>query len=235
MALSPMIKADIERRSQTRPVTVIPNMSDVQYFRPGPKNQELENLYGLSGKFVVSYVGAIGFANGLDFIIDCARATRQAGMPVHYLLCGDGAMLEHLKNAVTRHALPNITFVPFQTREGVRQVLGVTDAALICYRPVPILETGSPNKYFDALAAGKLIFINFSGWLKQEVEAEQCGFYLSPANPSAITALIKPFLIHREELTLFQRRSRSLAERKYTRVQLGDAFVKLVEAKALSV
>ena len=62
---------------------------------------------------------------------------------------------------VKQYQLKNFSILPFQNREGVKEVMNVTDATFICYKPVPILETGSPNKYFDGLAAGKLILINF--------------------------------------------------------------------------
>ena len=57
--------------------------------------------------------------------------------------------------------------------------MNVTDATFICYKPVPILETGSPNKYFDGLARGKLILVNFGGWIKEEIEAKRCGVTLT--------------------------------------------------------
>jgi hypothetical protein len=58
--------------------------------------------------------------------------------------------------------------------------MNITDASFIFYKPVPVLETGSPNKFFDGLAAGKLIIINFGGWIKTEIEENKCGVYVNP-------------------------------------------------------
>jgi glycosyltransferase involved in cell wall biosynthesis len=232
VALSPTIKEDIEKRTQANNVFLLTNMADTSYYSPERKRPELEAQFGVAGKFVISYIGAVGFANGLDFMIDCARAAKKAGLPVHFLLCGDGALLENLKTATARHALNNLDFVPFQTREGVREIMNVTDATLVCYRPVPVLETGSPNKYFDGLAAGKLIVVNFSGWIRQEVEARRCGVYVSANNPESFVHTITPFLNNASALLTYQENSRALAEEKYNRTLLSGTFVGMVKLPA---
>ena len=78
--------------------------------------------------------------------------------------------------------------------------MNVTDASFVCYKPFNILETGSPNKFFDGLAAGKLILLNFQGWLKNEIEEHQCGINVDPADPGDFVKKIRPF-IERQAIT----------------------------------
>jgi len=104
----------------------------------------------------------------------------------------------------------------------------VTDANFICYQPVKILETGSPNKYFDGLAAGKLTVVNFGGWVREEIEREQCGVYVDPQDPRSFTNVIKPFLDNPALLGQYQDAGRKLAEKKYSRRKLGDMFVEIL-------
>jgi glycosyltransferase involved in cell wall biosynthesis len=224
VGLSEKIKSAIEKRSRNKTVHLIPNMSDTEFYHPQLKDPMLERKFKTEGKFVVSYVGAIGLANGLDFFVECARACQQAGLPVHFILCGEGAMVDSLKRIAKQYQLGNFSILPFQNREGVREVMNVTDAAFICYKPLPILETGSPNKYFDALACGKLILFNFGGWIKEEVETERCGFYIDPKRPSQIVEKIQPFVDSNEQLQQYQAASRKLAESKYARRILSEKF-----------
>jgi len=109
----------------------------------------------------------------------------------------------------------------------VKEVMNVTDASFICYKPLPILETGSPNKYFDALASGKLILLNFGGWIREEVKRERCGCYIDSKQPSEFVKTIQPFIDSRQLLTEFQQRSRHLAEAKYTRSMLSKKFAEI--------
>jgi glycosyltransferase involved in cell wall biosynthesis len=230
VALSPMIKRSIEAKVPTKRVHLIPNMADTDFYKPEAKDPVLQEKYAVKGKFVVSYIGAIGLANGLDFFIECARACEQSGLPIQFLLCGDGALLESLQRIVKQHQLKNFSFVSFQNREGVKEIMNVTDATFICYKPVPVLETGSPNKYFDGLAAGKLIVVNFGGWIKEEVEKHNCGIYINPNRPTEFIKKISPFLNDAQHLSQSQQASRLLAEKNYSRKLLSESFATIFKS-----
>jgi glycosyltransferase involved in cell wall biosynthesis len=227
VALSPSIKASIQKKSPIKTVHIIPNMADTQFYKPEPKISEFEKRYQVQGKFVVSYIGALGLANGLDYFIECARASQKADLPVHFILCGDGAMRDYLISTSEKLQLNNLTIIPFQDRDGVQELMNITDASFICYKPFPVLETGSPNKYFDGLAAGKLIMINFGGWIRKEIEDECCGFYIDPNQPSVFAKSISPFLQNSQQLKAYQVAARTLAERKYSRIELSNRFAAL--------
>jgi hypothetical protein len=125
-------------------------------------------------------------------------------------------------------ALSNLSFIEVQNREGVREVMNVTDAALVSFKPLPVLETGSPNKYFDALAAGKLIVINFGGWVKEEIEKYQCGIAIN--SPENFIEKIKPFIESADQLKAYQSAARRLAETTYSRKVLSEKFSGLVDS-----
>ncbi len=225
VALSPSIQSAIERKVPGKKVHLLPNMADCDFYKPEEKKPSLEIKYNTSGKFVISYIGAVGLANGLDYFLECANAARKAELPIHFFICGDGALVDRLKGNVKQMGLSNLTFINFTKRDGVKELLNVTDAAFICYKPIPILETGSPNKFFDGLAAGKLIVINFGGWIRKEIEENSCGFYTDPYQPTDFIKKIRPFLLDQELLTAHQQASRQLAEKKYSRDILSKKFV----------
>lgn len=229
VALSEPIKEAIEKKQPGVSVSVIPNMADTDFYFPSEKNPELLQQLNLDGKFVVSYVGSLGLANGLEYFVHCAHQSQQLNLPVQFLLCGEGAMLERLKNLATQLQLENLSCVGFKNREGVREILNVTDACFISYQPFPILETGSPNKYFDGLAAGKLIVVNFGGWIKKEIEDHSCGFYVDPKNSAEFSERVKPFLSDKSLLEKYSYASRKLAEQKYSREELSRRFVAIFD------
>jgi glycosyltransferase involved in cell wall biosynthesis len=229
VALSPSIKSTIEKVTRGKKVHLIPNMADCDYFAPVAKDSNLEAKYKTEGKFVVSYIGAVGLANGLDYFLECANVSRKADLQIHFFICGDGALLERLKRNAKQLDLKNLTFVDFTNREGVRELLNVTDATFICYKTLPVLETGSPNKFFDGLAAGKLIIINFGGWIKKEVEESGCGIFVKPNHPNDFIKKINPFLSDDKLLEEYQHASRQLAEVKYSREILSREFNQILK------
>ena len=95
----------------------------------------------------------------------------------------------------------------------------IADGIFVCYRPAIILETGSPNKFFDGLAAGKMIVINFKGWIKDEIETAQCGFYVDPKSAIDFVVKIKE-LLSSQKLEEYKKNSRLLAETKFSREKL---------------
>lgn len=228
VALSPMIQKDIEKKTTGKKISIVTNMADTEFFQDEPKRLDLLEQFNVSGYFVISYIGTLGVANGLDYFIECARACEKAELRVKFIVCGEGAMQSNLMHGALRLKLQNIRFVPFQNRDGVRRIMNISDAVFVCYKNIPVLETGSPNKYFDGLAAAKLIMINVGGWMKQEIEKEQCGVSLDPRHPTEIVSKIIPFLDDPQLLRQFQRRARRLAELKYARRSLGEYFFRLV-------
>jgi glycosyltransferase involved in cell wall biosynthesis len=227
VGLSPAIKNSIEKRIPGKKVHLIPNMADTEFYFPAEKNNDLLRKLNVPRKLTVSYIGAVGLANGLDYYVECARACQNASIPVHFILCGEGALLDYFKRIVSQLGLKNFSIIPFQDREGVRDVMNVTDVAFICYKPLPVLETGSPNKYFDGLAAGKMIAINFGGWIKDEIEDKGCGIYADPRFPTDFVKKIQAFVIDPEKLKECQQASRLLAETKYSREILSAKFAEI--------
>ena len=225
VALSPSIKEHIENKVANKKVYLITNLADCNFFLPETKSPKLQEQLGVKGKFVVTYSGAVGIANGLDYFLECANASRKAELPIHFLLMGEGALRERLMRSAMQLGLSNLSFEDFGNRDRVKQIMNISDASFICYKNVPVLQTGSPNKFFDALAAGKLVVINFGGWIKKEIENNHCGIFVDPQHPTDFIKKIIPFLSDSKMLVHYQMNSRALAEKKYSRELLSKKFV----------
>jgi glycosyltransferase involved in cell wall biosynthesis len=227
VALSEPIKKAIEDKIQGKTIYVIPNMADCDFYHSEQKNSALMAKFDAKERFVVSYIGTAGIANGLDYFVECANVSRKAELPIHFIMCGDGARLEYLKASAERLNLKNIFFTGSLSQAQVKDVMSITDAVFVCYKNVPILQTGSPNKYFDGLASGKMIVVNFGGWIKNEIEKASCGIYSDPKQPSDFVKKIGPFVIDRHKTLEFQKAARSLAESDYDRKKLSKRFVNI--------
>ena len=227
IALSTAIEDGVRRVVPNKKIHLIPNMADTDFYKPKPKDKVLEKKFGVDKKFVISYIGALGFANGLDHLLDAARFAHTARLEVKFLICGEGAMREKLSKKITEEKIENVSLLPFANRDGVREIMNVTDASFISYLPFKVLETGSPNKYFDALAAGKMVITNFGGWIRDEVEKEKLGFSYSN-EPNEFVKKLTAFLSDPSLVAGAQRNSRVLAERKYSRKILSERFAGII-------
>ena len=223
VALSVDIESYIRKVSPGTVTHVIPNMADCEYYTPSAQRSSApENL-------VVAYLGALGVANGLDFLLDCARESLKAKAAIRFIVGGDGAMRDHLANRINNEKITNVTLLPFQNRDGVRQTLARADAVFICYQNKPVLQTGSPNKYFDGLAAGKLVVVNVNGWMREEIEQAHCGIFVDSARPAALVEKLTSLSV--AEVQQMKSNARSLAKRSYDRLALAEKFAGLFRSE----
>ncbi len=220
VALSPGIAQHIRQVVPHQEVNLIPNMSDCGFFSKAERNEYHERQFDVKGKFVVTYFGAMGRVNQLSYFVDAARACQQQRLhEVQFLMVGEGSELAAIRDYAQRLNLRNIRFIPYQNKYGLLSVLNVTDAAYVSFADFPVLQTNSPNKFFDALAAGKLCITNTPGWIADLVEEHQCGFYAPAHQPEQFVAQLSLFVNDRSLLETYQANARRLGEQQFERGQ----------------
>ena len=215
VALSPGMKEGIVRAGvPAEKVTVIPNASDLDLFRPGLDGSASRQRLGLGDRFVALYFGAMGLANGLEYVIDAARTLARRGKDhIVFVLHGSGGKRAELESLARQYNLTNVVFsdlVP--DKEEVARIVAGCDACLTIYRAARE-QTWSPNKMFDALAAGKPVLINVPGWLGEVVERNECGRSLDPHRPEALADAVQELANRPDLCRQMGRNARALAER----------------------
>lgn len=216
-ALSPAIKGIIEEKTiGTKRVVSIPNFSDCEFFKPSEPPTTFDN----STPFIISYIGTLGFANDLGPWLDLAEALEEAALPVQFKIMGNGAQKELLQSKSRSLALSNVAFLPFSDKPGVRTLLNSSHAVIVSFAKGNILHTGSPNKLFDGLAAGKLIIHNLGGWIEEIVKASACGIRHDILNPNVTIQCISDYLSNPNLLLLAQSNARRLGETEFEKEKL---------------
>ena len=100
---------------------------------------------------------------------------------------------------------------------------------IACFAPFPILSTNSANKFFDYLAAGLPVLINYPGWLTEMIRENDCGFVVAPNDPSAFADALEFAASDRDNLKAMGQRGRLLAEKEFDRERLADRWVDALE------
>ncbi|PQA54123.1 glycosyltransferase family 4 protein [Siphonobacter curvatus] len=232
IGLSPAIQQNIQQRIDTpSKVYSIPNIADCEFYQPHPKKGLLEDRWQVRGKTVVTYFGSVGKAMDLDALIDIAQYGSNR-REVAFLIAGTGSELARLKQRAV--GLTNIQFLGHLNKGQLLEVLNVTDVAYLSYLDIPALWTNSPNKLFDALAAGKLIVMNIGGWHCDLMEQEGCGFYADPLKPAEFFEKLEPYIHQPERLRRASQQARHLAETQFSRQKLGAELLDLFPSQAVA-
>ena len=223
VALSPGMKEGIVRTGvPADKVTVIPNASDLDLFSPDIDGSAQRQRLGLKDRFAAIYFGAMGLANGLEYVIEAARILAERGNNnIAFVLHGSGGKRAELEKMAREYELKNVIFsnlVP--DKEQVAQIVAGCDVCLTIYRAAKE-QTWSPNKMFDALAAGKPVLINVPGWLGETIENSNCGRRLDANHPQMLADTLQELAAEPELCRKMGKNARELARRQFDRVKLA--------------
>ncbi|MFY0605528.1 MAG: glycosyltransferase family 4 protein [Cyclobacteriaceae bacterium] len=228
IALSPDIKNYIQRVSPNALIKVIPNFSDLEFFDFHP----IKKRFNTKNPLKVCYVGTFGQANHLEYLIDAAKACADVQLPVHFTLMGEGKTFENISQLALGYE--NIKVLPFSNLEEVKVILEQCDASYVSFLNIDVLGTGSPNKFFDGLAAGNMIIVNFGGWINHLVTEKNLGFVYQPEKLEDFANKIKEYIEYPQKLLSAQRNSRDLAEQRFSKALQIRKLIDLVSAKTLT-
>lgn len=203
VALSPEIKDHIEQIVPAKPVFVIPNFCDNQLFEP--------NYIESTSKLRVLYCGTVGLANHLEYLIEVTKICEEHSLDVEFTVVGAGARFEEISNLAK--SLRNFRILEFRNQHELKTLIDEHDAFYISFQNIRVLHSGSPNKFFDGLASGKLIISNLDGWTREVIESSNCGFYYNPDDPSEFVDKIQPYLNSNNTLLEAQKSARSIAQK----------------------
>jgi hypothetical protein len=157
-------------------------------FIPSNKNNQLLEKHGLTGKFIVSYIGTHGMAHALDFILNCANTIKDP--KIHFILQGDGSEKQHLMEIAAQLNLKNITFLPFVSKSEISKYINLSDVALVNLKRSETFKTVIPSKIFENVALYKPILLGVEGEAKDLIEHYKVGVcYIPESQSSFIEAL----------------------------------------------
>lgn len=224
IALSPGMKKSLIRTGiKKEKVEMIPNCSDLDLFHPGVHNTYFQDKYHLNDKFIVSYFGAMGDANGLDFIVEGALELKERDeSSIVFVLAGDGSQRRSLELFCQEHNLDNVIFTGSIPRREVPKLVAASNLCLVIFKNVPVLRTNCPNKLFDALAAGKPVLVNFTGWIKELLEEHNAGIYVNPDDSKAMADILLKLRSTPGWCSKMGQNARKLAEKRFDRVKLAQ-------------
>jgi glycosyltransferase involved in cell wall biosynthesis len=229
VALAPGMKDGIMRAGiRSDQITVIPNCSDLDVFRPDLDGSRWRERLGLADQFTAIYFGAMGPANGLKYVIEAARILAQRGRDdIVIILQGDGAERAGLEEMARHYKLENMVFQDPVPKDEIAQAVAGCQVCMTILRPSKH-NAWSPNKMFDALAAGKPVLINVPGWLGETIENNDCGRCLDPYRPEALANALEELSADPELCRKMGKNGRELGEREFDRRKLAGRLERVL-------
>ncbi|CAM2067067.1 Glycosyltransferase family 4 protein [Sulfidibacter corallicola] len=203
-------------------LAVVPNGVDLQAFADSESPAPAPSWLG--DRQVLLYTGNLGPTNGSALIETCARRLEELGETRFLLvLLGEGPARASLQR-LAEDLDTLVVLGPRPKREVVfwlRRAL----AALVPLADAPILATSSPNKLFEALAAGVPVIQTTDGWIAELLADHRCGYTVPPQDPDAVIEALRRLADDPEARRAAGRRARTLAREQFDLEKLADRYL----------
>lgn len=223
----------IRKRFGLNTVTEIPNSSDNYLFQSRDKNFSLPE-WAVNKKLLI-YTGSLGLMDQCMQLVNCAKILQdRQRTDIHIVVIGTGSDFETLNTWSSDQRLHNINFLGLLPKKEVVKWLHHAYAALLVFKDLRVLDTSSPNKFFDYLAASLPVVQTTQGWIKELLTAHKCGINVAPNNAIQMAEAIIYLADHADERERMGAKAKQLAESHFDRDKLSTDYLKIIENVSLS-
>ncbi|MGC2172650.1 MAG: glycosyltransferase family 4 protein [Candidatus Sulfotelmatobacter sp.] len=214
-------------------ISVIENGVETQIFAPQPLAGEagaaLRRELGAEGKFVVSYIGTMGMAHGLETIIAAAAQLRDANSEIVFLMLGEGAEKERIAFLARERGLNNLRFVDQQPRENIPAYIGASDACLVLLKKTDLFKTVIPTKMLEFMSCARPVILGVDGQARKILEEAGGGLVIEPENSDALVNAIRFLAANREIARALGQNGREYIVRNLSRRQTAENYIRMLE------
>ena len=241
VALAPGMRVDILGKGvAAHKVSVIPNGCDRGVF--GVDHASVvaalrASRDWLGQRRLVLFGGTLGLANGVGYLVSIAEAMRRLDPEIRFIVIGDGAERAAIAE-LARHkgVLDQTFFMPgAMPKRELAVWLAACDMAVGLFSgPRVLWKDAVQNKFFDALAAGKPVACNFSGFQSELAVQHDVGLIFDAENAELAARQVHSKLNDDAWLAAVRVRALRLAADDFDRDRLAERLGDVLEAAAKS-
>ena len=211
----------IQSRFPATNLLTIPNACDYNFFQIIDPQFSLP-VWAVNKKIFI-YTGSLGLMDDCMQILKGIELVKNE--EIVFVFIGEGKERFTLEEYVKNKGIKNTYFLGLIPKTAVRSWLQYASAAFVTFKNIPVLQTSSPNKMFDAFAAGVPIIQSTQGWIKALVQDENCGLSVDPQEPTEMHDAIIKMFTESETRSKMSKNCRRLAMLDFNRKLLADKYI----------
>jgi len=173
-------------------VTVVPNAVDTEMFAPRSGDQSpMRARFGLTGFYVVGFVGSFFAWEGLDVLISAMPALLHERSDVRVMLVGSGPHEPALRERVSQLGLSErVVFTGQAPHDAVLDYYDAIDLLVYPRTPMRLTNMVTPLKPLEAMALGKVFVASDVGGHRELVRDGINGLLFRAGDSSALAQII---------------------------------------------
>lgn len=160
----------------------IPNSVDISLF----SNIDQSNFTFRNYSYAI-YTGNIGDVNNSLWLLNAARELKLRGINnIKILMIGDGQLKDYIKSSIENENIDSLILLDLMPKNELIPLIQHALVSLVPLKGTPILDTSSPNKFFESLGAGIFVIQNTNGWMRQFLKENEVGSTINPNDHKAL-------------------------------------------------
>ncbi len=214
-------------------ISIVENGVETELFAPVSDQaiSELRRELNAENKFVVSYIGTIGNAHGLETLLDSASQLRDRYPEVLFLLVGEGAEKERIKSLAESRGLKNCMFLDQKPREKIPALISASDACLVLLKKTEVFKTVIPTKMLEFMSCARPVILGVDGQAREILEAAGAGIAIEPENSGALGDAIQTLRSNRDLGRTMGKQGREYIVSNFSRASTAERYIAVLEKR----
>lgn len=213
-------------------ISTIPNSCDLDLFNPlATCGDDFRGKHEwLQERPLVIYAGTMGHINGVSYLADLASEVKKIDPEIRFLVVGTGVDESKVRARAEELGVLDNNFFMIERvpKNEVPSIFAAATVSTSLFIDLPEMWANSANKFFDSLAAGKPVVINYQGWQAEIIDKENIGLVL-PAAPDESAAQKLVELINSScRLELCRENSLKVAKTYFSRDVLAQDLISVL-------
>ncbi len=218
----------IKRRFPDRRVYHLSNGVDTQRFPQALSNQDVSNAANQQEKFLVTYAGLHGLAQGLEQILESANVLRPDDNIVFHLI-GDGPEKQKLVALARQQNLANVRFFAALSSDQIPRAL--SSSAVIIVPLKKDISGAVPSKLYEAMACGRPVILVAKGEAADIVREHQVGIVVPPGDTDGLVKAILTLYANKDLREKLGEKGRQAAVQHFDRSTIANRFIEYLTAQ----
>ena len=227
VTLSPGMTQNIQRRFGIQTIIDVTNAANIELFST---KRQLPDT-NLQPKQYAIYTGNIGMVNNSFWLYEAAKELHKMGRDdIKIVLIGEGQQREVLEDLAKTENISNFIRLDLMSKNDLVAFVQNAFVSLVPLKGSPVLDTSSPNKFFESLAAGVPVIQNTQGWMKDFLVQNNVGLTLDPNNPKQLADTLIQMKDQPGETEEMGCRALEIAKQNFDKNYLANKMLMILKA-----
>ena len=231
VVVTPAFKKELVTKWRLRDdkISLVENGVETDLFGPDPSGDRVRRELGFEDKFIVSYIGTLGLAHGLQVVMQAAKELQDTVPDIQFLFVGEGADKDRLVSLAAALGLTTVRFLSQQPRDKIPSIIRACDLCLVLLRKASVFETVIPTKMLEFMACARPVILGVDGQAREILESARAGVFIDPEKPEPLVKAVKQLYLDAALREKLGRNGREYIVANLSRQHTAQTYVGVLE------